>query len=406
MPNIISVAATNESDELSSYSNYGIQSVDVAAPGGNASKSNIFGTIPPERITLFSDDFENGGSKWLTSGSYAPWNLGYSVLFGSNVIMDSVDNYHAYENSWLATANPIDATGCKGLNIQFKIYYSMENNYDFLNIEGSLDGVNYAILETFTGSSGSVLSINDWTNDLNFIPFYLRFRLTSDYLYNYDGIYMDDISVTAIPWVFDGNEYGYKSGTSMAAPVVSGVAGLIWSYVPELTHLQVKALIMGTGDKLDSLNDKVYYGSRVNAYNALLYITDEDDIPQYWELTYFYTCSRDGTGDYDNDGLNDLKEYQNNTNPTVSDTDGDSLSDGGEVNLYKTSPNDSDSDGDRMPDSWEVTNDLNPILNDANEDKDNDGFSNLKEYQRRTDPSDNNSHPSKGMPWLPLLLES
>ncbi|MBN1906302.1 MAG: hypothetical protein JW927_14520 [Deltaproteobacteria bacterium] len=57
-----------------------------------------------------------------------------------------------------------------------------------------------------------------------------------------------------------------------------------------------------------------------------------------------------------------------------------------------------------MPDGWEVQYDLDPLVNDANEDDDGDGYTNLKEYKRKTMPDDYNSQPSKAMPWLPLLL--
>ena len=40
-----------------------------------------------------------------------------------------------------------------------------------------------------------------------------------------------------------GDEYGYHNGTSMAAPVVSGVAALIRSYFPKLSAVQVKFAI-------------------------------------------------------------------------------------------------------------------------------------------------------------------
>ena len=40
------------------------------------------------------------------------------------------------------------------------------------------------------------------------------------------------------------NEYRRMSGTSMAAPVVTGVAALIWNYFPELTAKQVKQAIL------------------------------------------------------------------------------------------------------------------------------------------------------------------
>lgn len=49
--------------------------------------------------------------------------------------------------------------------------------------------------------------------------------------------------------------------------------------------------------------------------------------------------------------------------------------------------NATDSDNDGMPDSWELQYGLNPTLNDAQDDLDNDGFSNLDEFLQETDPS-------------------
>lgn len=41
-----------------------------------------------------------------------------------------------------------------------------------------------------------------------------------------------------------GNTYGSKSGTSMAAPVVSGIAALVWSRYPDLSVKELKAMLM------------------------------------------------------------------------------------------------------------------------------------------------------------------
>ena len=88
-----------------------------------------------------------------------------------------------------------------------------------------------------------------------------------------------------------------------------------------------------------------------------------------------------------------------------TDTDGDGLKDYQELAVYNTNRESLDTDGDKMPDGWEVTYELDPIVNDASSDKDNDGYSNLQEYQSDTDPNDPNSKPSsKAMPWIPLLL--
>ena len=53
-----------------------------------------------------------------------------------------------------------------------------------------------------------------------------------------------------------------------------------------------------------------------------------DDV---WETFYFGDKSHNGMGDDDGDGLIDLEEYRNDTNPNNADTDGDNISDGYEV---------------------------------------------------------------------------
>ena len=65
---------------------------------------------------------------------------------------------------------------------------------------------------------------------------------------------------------------------------------------------------------------------------------------------------------------------------------------------------DPDDDNDGMPDEWELKNTLNPFADDAADDPDEDDWSNLEEYKAGTDPNDPDSHPSRGMPWVPLLL--
>jgi len=89
----------------------------------------------------------------------------------------------------------------------------------------------------------------------------------------------------------------------------------------------------------------------------------------------------------------------------TSDTDDDNLSDYQEIFIYQTEWESKDTESDGMPDGWEVTYGLDPLVNDANEDADNDRFSNFVEYQKGTIPNDAQSHPSRAMLWIPLLLE-
>ncbi len=80
-----------------------------------------------------------------------------------------------------------------------------------------------------------------------------------------------------------GNTYGDKDGTSMASPVVAGLAALILSYFPDLSAAQVKKIIEssamkpssasftkpGTEDEKTSLDQLSITGGIVNALDAL-----------------------------------------------------------------------------------------------------------------------------------------
>jgi thermitase len=66
-----------------------------------------------------------------------------------------------------------------------------------------------------------------------------------------------------------GGEYASWSGTSMATPHVSGVAGLVWSHEPELTGVQVKERIIKTARPLEGVRKKVASNGLVNGFNAL-----------------------------------------------------------------------------------------------------------------------------------------
>ncbi len=63
--------------------------------------------------------------------------------------------------------------------------------------------------------------------------------------------------------------YEEHSGTSMATPVVSGIAALVLSCEPELKVEQLKQRLMDSVDKLDALNGKTISGGRINAARAV-----------------------------------------------------------------------------------------------------------------------------------------
>ena len=164
---------------------------------------------------------------------------------------------------------------------------------------------------------------------------------------------------------------------------------------------------------------------------------DNDGLPNVWEELYGLDPNDDGSIDIDNgpdgdpdmDGSPNIDELNNNTFPDDNDSDDDTLLDGVETNnganswvsatdtgtdplkkdtdddglddnvednggtynsptMTGTNPTLADTDSDTMPDGYEVTNLLDPNVDDGALDPDSDNLSNLAEFGLNTDPQD------------------
>lgn len=133
-------------------------------------------------------------------------------------------------------------------------------------------------------------------------------------------------------------------------------------------------------------------------------------------VTYFFVV-RAFVGDEESSDSNQV-EYSPPDSGTseLSDSDGDGIAD--TVDAFPDDPSewldtdndgvgnnaDTDDDGDGMPDNWETQYDgLNPLVNDAHDDLDGDGITNLDEYHASSDPADmqGNTSPDQPVPVAP-----
>ena len=78
----------------------------------------------------------------------------------------------------------------------------------------------------------------------------------------------DDVTST-VPTIADPSGYAAFSGTSMAAPFVSGAAALYLSKFPQAGVDQVKGALLSTGDRLPTLAGKTVTGARLNVARAI-----------------------------------------------------------------------------------------------------------------------------------------
>ena len=66
-----------------------------------------------------------------------------------------------------------------------------------------------------------------------------------------------------------GNDYAYMSGTSMAAPMVTGTAAMLYSYDASLSLMDVRNRILQSARPLESLSGKVATGGMLDAGAAM-----------------------------------------------------------------------------------------------------------------------------------------
>ncbi|PJA93410.1 MAG: hypothetical protein CO132_03575 [Candidatus Kerfeldbacteria bacterium CG_4_9_14_3_um_filter_45_8] len=125
-------------------------------------------------------------------------------------------------------------------------------------------------------------------------------------------------------------DYGFASGTSMATPVVVGVAGLLYANNSGLTQVTSKNILTTTAVNIDSqFSSAVYEGPPfIDADRALLLADCVSGSSIVGDTTYFE--------DLDNDGLG---------NPESSKDSCAEPGDGWVVNDTDTNDNDADNDG-------------------------------------------------------------
>ena len=117
--------------------------------------------------------------------------------------------------------------------------------------------------------------------------------------------------------------------------------------------------------------------------------TDSDSIPDEWELgNGLDPAANDSDLDPDGDSRSNLTEYNDGTDPNVDDWAGGGVA---VSNLFyvATAPIAKDTDKDGIPDWWETEFGLKLDADDSTADTDEDGLTNLEEYNSGTNPTVN-----------------
>ena len=292
LDNIICVAATDQNDQLTSWSNFDSTKVDVAAPGENIISAvgdfdyayDNFDGLTVSNLPSYLT--KSGGAHWQSRDVTALTVNGLSNFGASWGKVIYGDNFNPYSNNadTTLTSGVLDFSSAQKADIYFDTACDTQsrsgnNWHDYMSLEMSGDnGGTWNEVkrwdEDTLGTSGAGYNTGYYYNDslnpnLFTNNFKYRFRWISDGSdNNYGGCLIDSLWGTEYTKGAPGF-WDYYSGTSMAAPFVTGLAALLWGTKNTLTNEQVKAIILDTGDSLNSLSGKTVSGKRINALQAV-----------------------------------------------------------------------------------------------------------------------------------------
>ena len=257
---------------------------------------------------------------WVRPATMAPYHddeLGtIDDLNGFNAIDTAADpmddNGHGTHCAGIIGAEGENNVGIAGVNWKVQIM-----PLKFLNAGGSgstkdaIEAINYVInrkkagvnVRIISASWGSTMksrALGDvirkaYENDILFVAAAGNSSVDNDRTPHYPSSYPNVISVAALDrndqlasfsnfgvksvmigapgvdilstWL--DNEYEEKSGTSMATPVVSGVAALILAKHPRISAEDLSKRLMNSTDPIIALKGKTVTGGRINAAKAL-----------------------------------------------------------------------------------------------------------------------------------------
>lgn len=270
LDNILCVGALDQAYQIASFSNRGVTSVDVAAPGVNILSAW------PGTVSTYTDSLTSG---WTMNPS-ASSGFGHKVINignGNQNSMVAPPNWgqgQQYSNNLDARAyKSIDLSGFDSATLTTDLLFDVERDKDHVRLycsSSSGDPIpSGSVLYTGSGNAYGTLR-RDLTPYLGSSTT-LGFRLTSDGAGTGTGMAITKFSVERL--TLNNTTYNVIAGTSMATPNAAGVAGLLMSFNPQFTYLNTINAIKAGGTPLPVLSGITVTGKAVNADGAIKHIT-------------------------------------------------------------------------------------------------------------------------------------
>ncbi|MFV1984430.1 MAG: S8 family serine peptidase [Thiohalomonadales bacterium] len=280
LDNIICVASVDRDYNISTFSNFGITTVDIGAPGTDIisdwpiTTTEIFnqGALAQTPIPFSGWSYDPANMPWKISNQVfqtqtGPITLtllsdpsGFGINYGTNAnsTLYQVINFPVADALKVITAEFIDLPFSPDGDFVFNVYdvgNVIPTTKTSINKKSGL-----AIFET---EIPKICSNNTCSVGVNLLA-------------DGNGSVGKGIDVVGIlieASKFNNNVYNTISGTSMAAPHVAGLVALVSSYNPDYDYKDVIKAVLNGGDSISALAGKTVTGKTINAFGSLTYIT-------------------------------------------------------------------------------------------------------------------------------------
>jgi uncharacterized delta-60 repeat protein len=272
---VVCVAATDPDDRLAPFSNHGVASVDLGAPGVRILSAS------PHRRAVLSDGFEAGAGQWP---EIVDWSPGPVPGGGGQGLGAAVPAGPASGEAWART-DGLDTRGLWGCRGRLVAWVRSPSSLAGLTIE-TLDDAGMELAEhaTVTGP------LAPWGSTLRFALPTLddrpgtRFGLSAWKTMPDAQVEaaVDDVAIDCVdPAAEAGDRQEHSDGTSMAAPFVSGAAALAWSAEPEASALSVRRALLDTAEPAADLAGRTATGGILDAAAAVraVRVGDAPEVP-------------------------------------------------------------------------------------------------------------------------------